>query len=188
MLIGEGAAVSSTAETVTDAAGNASAASNVISAAIDRTAPIVTFSPNGATYDVNDTVSIACTPSDTLSGVDTSTCAGIYATAWSLGLGTHTLTASAIDKAGNVGSGSGSYTVKATANGVCTLVQAWVSKSGVANSLCVKLQAAAASRARGDNNAADNQLAAFRNDLEAQSGKSITAAHAATLASLSHAL
>jgi hypothetical protein len=172
--------------TCQDNAGNQGFASVTVN--VDKTAPIVAFSPDGQTYDVNDTVSIACSATDELSGVASSTCADVSGPAWSLGVGTHDLTATATDNAGNTGTASGSYTVKATANGACALVNQWLSKAGVASSLCAKLQAAGASRARGDDNAADNQLAAFRNALDAQTGKSISADHAATLASLSRAL
>jgi hypothetical protein len=188
ILTGEGAAVSSAAETVVDAAGNTSAASNVVTVKIDRTDPTVAFSPNGGVYDVDQTVAIVCTASDALSGVASSTCADVNAPAWSLGLGTHVLSATAVDRAGNTGSGSGSYTVVVTGDGLCALVEQWVSNAGVANSLCAKLRAAAASRARGQAKPAANQLAAFRNELAAQSGKKVTAAHADTLALLSRSL
>ena len=172
--------------TCADNAGNS--ASDSVTVNVDKTAPTVAFSPDGQTYDVNDTVSMTCSASDALSGVASSTCADVSGAAWSFGLGTHSVGATATDKAGNTESGSGSFTVVATAGGVCALTQQWDTKAGVASALCAKLQAAAASRARGDNGAADNQLAAFRNQLDAQSGKSISADHAATLAQFSYAL
>ena len=48
VLSTEGAAVSSTAQTVTDAAGNTSAPSNVVTVKIDKTPPVITCtaSPN----------------------------------------------------------------------------------------------------------------------------------------------
>lgn len=181
---GEGAITLSA--TCQDNAGNQGSASVTVN--VDKAAPMISFSPDGQTYDVNDTVSIACSTADALSGVASSTCADVSGPAWSLGLGTHDLSATATDNAGNTNTGTGSYTVRATATGVCVLVNQWVSKAGVASSLCAKLQAAAASRARGDDTAAANQLAAFRNALDAQTGKLISADHAATLASLSRAL
>lgn len=170
----------------TSTGGTASAS---VTVKIDDTPPNVGFSPNGGVYDVNQTIDITCTATDAGgSGIASSTCANVSGTGWSLGVGTHTLSASATDNAGNTGTGSGSYTVVATADGVCALVQQWVSNAGIANSLCAKLRAAAASRARGQNGTADNQLAAFRNELSAQSGKALTAAHAAQLAALSYYL
>jgi ElaB/YqjD/DUF883 family membrane-anchored ribosome-binding protein len=72
VLTTEGPAVSSTAQTVTDVAGNTSAASNVVTVGIDKTAPTltntVTPAPNAAGWNnSNVTVHFACT--DVLSGV-----------------------------------------------------------------------------------------------------------------------
>lgn len=188
VLTGEGNGVSSTAATVTDEAGNTSDASNIVSADIDRTAPTVTVSPDGQTYDVDQTVSIACTAADALSGVDSTTCSDVDAEAWTLGLGTHSLSASATDRAGNTGDGSGSYTVKATFDGLCNLVKEWAGKSGTANSLCAKLRAAGDARARGQDKTADNQLDAFRHEVAAQSGKALTADQANLLTQFSQTL
>lgn len=185
-LSGQGAAQSATG-TCTDGAGNSSSDTEG-GVNIDLTSPTVAFSPNGQTYDVNQTVSITCTASDGLSGVASSTCANVSGPAWSFGLGAHSLSASATDKAGNTATGTGSFTVVATGNGVCALVKQWESNAGEANSLCVKLQNAAASRAAGNGTAAANQLNAFRNELSAQSGKSISAANANELATLSRSL
>jgi predicted extracellular nuclease len=66
----------------------------------------------------------------------------------------------------------------------CELTQAAVSNVGIAHSLCAKLRAAAAADARGDEQAKAGSLRAYVNQLEAQSGKSLTAEDAAYLASL----
>ena len=61
----EGAAVASTAQTVTDAAGNTSAPSNVVTVSIDKTAPTttnMTANPNPA--PVNTTVTLGATLND----------------------------------------------------------------------------------------------------------------------------
>ena len=155
---------------------------------IDQTAPSVTFVGNAGVYDVSQVVAISCNASDNLSGLASTTCTATSGPAWTFGLGAHTVSATATDNAGNTGSGSTTFTVGVSADGVCALVQQWVSNAGIANSLCAKLRAAAAARARGQNNAADNVLAAFRSELGAQSGKALTAAHAATLAALSTSL
>ena len=59
-------------------------------------------------------------------------------------------------------------------------------KGQIAQALCVKLQNAAA--ARGDVNARNGLLNAYRNQLDAQTGKAVSAANAAVLKSLSLAL
>jgi predicted extracellular nuclease len=57
---------------------------------------------------------------------------------------------------------------------LCALAQRVVTKTGVANSLCAKLDNAAAARNRGDLKAAQNILKAFMNEVNAQRGKAIT--------------
>jgi hypothetical protein len=71
---------------------------------------------------------------------------------------------------------------------LCALTQTEVADAGIASSLCKKLDAAAASAARGNMNARDGQLGAFRNELDAQAGKALTAGGAALLQSLSESL
>jgi prepilin-type N-terminal cleavage/methylation domain-containing protein len=72
--------------------------------------------------------------------------------------------------------------------GLCNLTKLSVSGRGVANSLCAKLSAAEAAAARGDIQTQQHQLNAFRNELEAQAGKSITRRRATTLSTLSRTL
>jgi Tol biopolymer transport system component len=71
---------------------------------------------------------------------------------------------------------------------LCALTQSEVADAGIANSLCKKLDAAAASAARGNMNARDGQLGAYRNELGAQAGKALTAGGAALLQSISESL
>lgn len=54
-------------------------------------------------------------------------------------------------------------------------------EQGITNSLVVKLNAAIASLLRGNTGAACNQLAAFQNEAQAQSGKALTTSQAAQL-------
>ena len=75
-----------------------------------------------------------------------------------------------------------------TFESACAAVQQFVSNKGIANSLCAKLNAAAASAARGNANAKANQLNAFKNVVAAQSGKALTAAQAAFLTSWANQL
>ena len=58
-------------------------------------------------------------------------------------------------------------------SGLCTLARRFVSKDGVARSLCAKLDSAAAARERGSLTAERNILDAFANEVSAQRGKSI---------------
>jgi hypothetical protein len=71
LLSAEGNAVSSTARTVKDAAGNTSASSNVATVAIDKSAPVVSVTgvSNGATYPLGNVPAPGCATTDALSGV-----------------------------------------------------------------------------------------------------------------------
>lgn len=73
------------------------------------------------------------------------------------------------------------YTEGMTLDGLCTLTRQLVPHHGVANSLCVKLQAAARAMARGDLNAARGALEAYIHEVQAQRGKKIADADADTL-------
>lgn len=151
---------------------------------VDGTAPDITFTGAGA-YDLDDMVSVSCAATDTLSGVASATCPSASGAAWTFGLGAHSVSASATDRAGNAGSASATFTVGVSADGVCALVTQWSSNAGVANSLCAKLRAAAAA---GPGKTANNILGAFLNEVSAQGGKKIAADKAALLASYAQAM
>ena len=63
---------------------------------------------------------------------------------------------------------------------LCELTKTYVANEGIANALCAKLQTAAAADARGK----DEELHNYVNQVRAQSGKALTAEHAATLIAL----
>jgi hypothetical protein len=117
--------------TVTCTATSAGGTSAPVSVTVQRdtTPPTVTFGGNAGTYGLGDTVAITCTASDALSGVGSADCGGIGGAAWSFGAGAHTFTRSATDVAGNTGTGSTSFTVTATAAGLCTLTDQFVQSS-----------------------------------------------------------
>lgn len=145
-----------------------------VTIARDATPPSVGFSGNAGSYTVDQSVAITCSASDATSGLATSTCPNASGDAYSFGLGSHQLTASAADMAGNTSGATASFDVTVTAGSLCTLVNRWVNKAGVANSMCQEL-----------NNGA---YGAFRNHVSAQSGKSVSAAHADILKALSLSL
>jgi hypothetical protein len=165
-----------------DNAGN-SEPSNTQVIKVDTTKPVVAYT--GATsYTVDQTVALTCTPSDSLSGVRTSTCAAVSGTADTFATGDNTRSATATDNAGNVGSGSVTFRVSATFDSLCNLSVRYADGT-LGNSLCAKLAAAEASAARGNTKAKGNQLDAYRSEVKAQSGKKLTATEAATLTRLS---
>lgn len=168
----EGAAQSVTGSSPTKGGDTVSVTLGGIS--IDRTSPVVAYTGNKGTYDVDERVQIACTASDTLSGIASTTCANVDVPAWQAGVGSHTLSASALDNAGNAGSASTTYTVTVTPAGLCRLVLQLVTKPGVGNSLCVKLER--------------RSFPPFVNEVLAQSGKSLTVAQAQLLIRLALAV
>jgi hypothetical protein len=78
--------------------------------------------------------------------------------------------------------------VVVTLASLCDLTKRLVTNATVAGALCAKLDAAAISSARGNVNAKDGELAAFRNEVDAQTGKTIAAADAGLLKRLSTTL
>jgi hypothetical protein len=108
----EGTAVSSTAKTVPDKAGNVSDSSNVVTVSIDKTAPGINWAGDidGGDNFYFGSVPAAptCSATDALSGPEDCAVTGYYVT-----VGTHTLTATAHDKAGNETQVERQYTVKA---------------------------------------------------------------------------
>ncbi len=185
-LDGEGAGQSVTG-TALDLAGN-SASTTVADIRIDRTAPVVTYT-GGGVYTVDQEVDFRCSASDSLSGVASDTCQGpITGPAYTFALGPHSYSATATDRAGNTGSGSGSFTVRVTPASLVNLVRRFVANEGIATSLVQKLENAAAAEARGDLGAKAGLLAAFINEVEAQRGKTLTPAQASVLIALAGAL
>jgi len=80
------------------------------------------------------------------------------------------------------------FGLRVTAASLCSLTATFMEEEGLLNSLCSKLGAAAASEARGNLRSKANQVEAFIQEVEAQSGKSITDAEAATLIALAGGL
>lgn len=71
---------------------------------------------------------------------------------------------------------------------VCELTRDFCDKGGVANALCAKLSVAKAAQVRDKINARDNALKSFRNQVRAQSGKSLEPEEAQLLITLSQIL
>jgi hypothetical protein len=125
--------------TCKDKAGNTASATKTVS--IDRTSPTVAFGGHPATYTLDQNVSFTCAASDALSGIASTDCANVNAPAWSFGPGSHTVTASATDKAGNSASASTSFTVQVTAGGVCALTKQFVQGSAKYQALNARTKA-----------------------------------------------
>jgi hypothetical protein len=153
---------------------------------LDATPPVVTYT-GARTYTVDETVSVHCSASDPSpgSGVASTTCADVTGPAYSFALGDHTLSATAEDVAGNVGSGTATFTIVVTYGSLQALVARFSTSPDVTAGLNDKLAAAAKAKTAA---VRANQLNAFENQLSAQTGKALTAAQAAILRSLAEAL
>lgn len=168
---------------------------------LDNTAPVITIVQPAATsyvhsatltlnYSVVDpgsgvnTVAVSLDGSTTLAGHGLSSGQAINLLT-ELGLGSHTLTIDAIDNLGNERSVSVTFTIIVTADSIKADVNQFVSsgdiKDELANSLLAKLDAAAAALARGQCGTADNIYQAFIHEVQAQTGKGISATAASIL-------
>ena len=101
--------------------------------------------------------------------------------------GTHTVTLTVFDGQYSA-SDNVVIDVKMTFEGLCTMVKAFVTHHGVANSLCVKLNAAAASAARGSMNSQKQQLEAFINEVQSEAGGKIPSDKAPLLIAMAQSL
>lgn len=161
-------------------------ASNSVTVKRDATRPTITYSGNAGTYSVAGSVAITCAATDMApgSGLASDTCVSITGPAYAFGVGAHGYSALATDSAGNSGSGATSFTVQVTHDGLCALVKQFVTNKGVANSLCVKLNAAEKHGVKGKGGG----LEAFAHEVKAQAGKFIPADKAPVLLALAASL
>lgn len=151
----------------------------------DTTAPTVVYLGNAGSYTLDQFVSIQCVASDA-SGVASTTCADISGPAWSFDAGLNTFSATATDVAGNTSAPvSTTFTVGVSAESLQALVSQFSTDGGVANGLNAKLAAAGQAQ---NPSARAGQLGAFENQVNAQTGKALTAEQAATLIRLSRSL
>lgn len=149
----------------------------------DDSPPVITFTGNAGTYGIDQVIDITCSASDAESGVVSSVCPSIHEAAYVVGVGVHTLAASATNGAGLSATASTTFTVVVTHSALAGLTRTFTRSTAIADALCAKLAAAEASRARGQLNAAANQIGAYINQVRAQSGKSLTPAQARLLES-----
>ncbi|WP_160723336.1 rhamnogalacturonan lyase family protein [Bacillus sp. USDA818B3_A] len=158
-----------------DKAGNVESKKSV-NINIDQTGPEITFSvKEGAEFGVDQQVSITCAAEDALSGVAASTCNDVSTPAYELGLGSHSFTAEAVDKAGNESNHTLHITVVVNYENLGTLTEQFAGdRSDFLNSLKTKLAQASASEEKGNKSARDGQVQAFINEVKAKNEKGLT--------------
>jgi hypothetical protein len=99
---------------------------------VDKTKPTVTYTGNAGTYTVDQQVVITCVAADPppyASGIQSTTCANVNARADTLGTGSHNLSATATDNAGNTGNGSTSFNVTVNSTGLTNLTVIFIHSS-----------------------------------------------------------
>ncbi|WP_274364984.1 family 10 glycosylhydrolase [Paenibacillus thermotolerans] len=161
----------------TDRTGNIEQALSV-EIPVDRTAPTIEIVGAGA-FAIDDTVTITCAVSDTVSGIVYNPCTGplVHARAFELEPGEHLLTVEAEDAAGNKATVSATYTVIVTEEGYASLIREFVTgdgEQGVEDSLLKKLE--------------KRQITPLIQELEALAGKKLISEHAAVLIRLAERL
>lgn len=144
---------------------------------IDKTPPIVTYSGAQPTYTLTQTVNITCSATDELSGVASDTCQTISGPAYMFATGLNTFTTTATDQAGNEGQGGVEFSVVLDAGSLGDLIDQFVSKKGVAESMKAKIKMAE-----------NGNTKPFINQVNAQIGKALTAEQADILIRLIQAL
>ncbi|WP_063795554.1 discoidin domain-containing protein [Paenibacillus sp. Soil750] len=161
----------------TDNAGNIEQI-RTVQISIDRTSPTVQF-VGAKAYTVDQTVMIACAAVDIVSGIVYNPCTEplVSSPAYQLELGSHNVTIQVTDHAGNIGTGSASYTVQVTENSLANLIREFVTgpgEQGIENSFLKKLE--------------QRQNDALIHEIDAQKGKRITVEQAGILVRLVQAL
>jgi hypothetical protein len=150
----------------------------------DTVPPVITCPDNvviDATSPTGAVVDFTPTASDDCSSVSV---ASVPASGSVFAIGDTTVQCTATDGAGNQATCSFTVHVKGAGEQIgelIALVQGLGLPSGSANSLVVKMQAAANSLGRGNTEAACGTLGAFLNEVAAQSGKKLTAVQADAL-------
>jgi hypothetical protein len=154
---------------------------------LDRTPPEITFF-GAREYLIDETIEVGCAIEDALSGVAESRCTASSGQAFLFELGSYSVEATARDQAGNTTETQAEYSVRVTTESLCRVIESLVSKSGIAHSLCVKLEGAKEAAERDNERAANNKIDAFHHEVDAQSGKAILQEHTGLLIRFADAL
>ncbi len=149
---------------------------------------MITYSGNAGTYTVDQTVTISCSASDALSGVASTDCQDTTAPAYSFAVGTNTLSSTASDFAGNVGSGSVTFTIVVTPDSLSHLTHQFVSNSRVAYLMMATLTGVKWAGALGDQPLQASFVNTYIKLVNSQRGLTLTNQQADTLIRLASAL
>ncbi len=163
--------------------------SNSVTFIYDETAPVITIvAPEVKTYTHPEKITLDFSAMDATSGVKTleAKLDGVVVTnsqvidLYTLALGDHTFEVKAVDNAGNEAIVSVAFSISATTDSLAASLNRFfaegkIDNEGILNSLLKKLEM------KGNSKNFANKLQAFINEVEAQSGKHVTAEAAALL-------
>ncbi len=174
--------------TATDNAGNSTTVSSSPAVSIDLTNPVVSYSGNAGTYSVDQTVTITCTATDNLSGVASTTCQNINAPAYTFAVGSNTVSTSATDNAGNVGTGSVTFTITVDSNSLTRLTQQFETNPLIARQLNSALTGVAWAEAINNPTMKANFINTYIMEVNLQRGRTLTNQQADILIQLAQSL
>ncbi len=159
---------------------------------VDKRPPVVTYTGNAGRYTVDQQVAITCAAADPEpgAGLAATTCAAITGPAYAFHRGTAptstaTFSATGTDHVGNVGTGQTSFTVEVTPASLNNLIARFTTDAGVAGALQQHVGSIASAPTA---TAKAGKVEAFTYLVNAQTGKSLSAEHAAILIRLARAL
>lgn len=152
---------------------------------LDRTPPTIAMSTPTSTYSVDQVVSVSCSASDAVSGLDPrlTTCANLSQPTYALGLGVHTVSGTAVDLAGNFAGASVTFAVVDTFDGLCRLTRQFETCTKWPTS-CQDLASAQAALIVGDVKSEQQYLKQYDEICTDQTGKTLTADQASIMVQL----
>jgi|SRR5579871_79293 len=140
----------------------------------DHPAPTVTYSGNAGTYTIDQTVMITCTaidpaPADggAASGLASTTCQNVQGPAYTFTLSSNTVSATALDLAENMRTGTATFTVQTTVDSLCALTRRLVTNAGFATGMCAVLNAAKLNAQLHVPTGVTGELQAYRQQIDA---------------------
>lgn len=154
----------------------------------DATAPLVAYDSHAASYTVDQYISIGCSATDAMSGIESHSCEPIAGDAYAFGVGSHTFTATAVDRAGNGASASTSFSVDVTFASLIALTRRFVTDPREAEQLVKFVKAAEEAYDRGHTPLAQVLLKVYAQQVKMQVGKTVSAEHGALLVQLANTL
>jgi len=155
---------------------------------VDETPPAINISsPTAKDYLHSENITIQFTVEDNVSGIvfqsaklnEVKVANGEIIDLLTLNLGSHVFKVTTTDNAGNSSDQTVAFSIIATSDSTSAAIDSFlqsgtIDSAGIANSLAVKLNAAQKKINQGNIKAAEKNLQAFINHVEAQSGKHIT--------------